>query len=340
MPPRRPGRRRTRGQSGNRGRVARAGQGSTRGNRARRRAASTSIAVETGLRRSARIYHRLTGVELGAEVEPEDSSLASAEDQFSRDELRSRGLEAEPARRNQREQTIRDQASESEQREPTPAPIPRARDRATTTDSSSSRHPPRPDGGPLDHDPSTAVEMEIMSQPPAESGRSAILYPPLTVRLRSQNFDHNTSVALAGDLSQLWAVVSLMNEHGTESLAPPRQDLLVGTVTASPRPLARSDPSDLDENESESFVMFSDLAIRESGRYRLRVTLIQMQSSGPPGGPLSGPLGGPLGGSSIQEVQTGTIQISDHPQRAEPNSIPFFLEVLRRRGVVVPSPSH
>lgn len=364
MPSRRRGRRRTRGRRGGTGRVARAGQGSTRGNPPGRRAVSTSIAAETGLRRSARLYLRSSAAEAGAAVEPEDSGFPSAEDQFPGDEIRSRGREAEMARRTQRERTRRDQAAAREEREQTPARTSRVINRGPpSTGTSLSGDPFRPDGGPADHVPSMDVEMEIMSQPPAECGRHEILYPPLTVRLRLRDADADTNITSAGDPSQLWAVVTLMNEHGTQSLAPPRHDLLMGTVTASPRPLARSDPSDTDESESESFVMFPDLAIRESGRYRLRVTLIQMHSDalfgsfGPPGGPI----GGPLGGSSMQEVQTGTIQISDHPQRSElsklttlrahvfrrtpaltrsTDHIPFFLEVLRRRGVVVPSPSH
>lgn len=168
----------------------------------------------------------------------------------------------------------------------------------------------------LDHH-GPMVEMEIMSQPHGSLRPNEILYPPLTVRLGVQDTENDES-NIIGSISHLWTFVSLTDEDGVETVAPPRQGLLTGRLTDSAHPLSSGEQMGPDSDGpafiravTESFVMFPDLAIRELGRYRLRVTLFSMQTSTEEGNV------GLHGASSLQEVMTGIIEIRDCPRVVE-----------------------
>ena len=167
------------------------------------------------------------------------------------------------------------------------------------------------------------VEMQVMSQPESESRRDVTLYPPLAVRLSVRDHGADGS-GTAIDMSHLWAFVSLTDEEGIEPLAPPGEGLLRGRLTDSAHPLLRADhlvdgdglglSSPVAEETSGCFVMFPDLAILEPGRYRFRITLVSMQT----GAELTAVR--PAEALSLQEVQTGVIEIQDRPRREDPST--------------------
>ena len=167
------------------------------------------------------------------------------------------------------------------------------------------------------------IEMETMSQPAQEASRDEVLYPPLIVRVRVTGT--NEPSGTLADLGQFWAVVSLIDEREAETVAPPRRDLLIGTLTDSVHPLLRPDRarlegddyatfsqhSSFEADQFEGYIMFSDLTIRETGHYRLRVTLIQMQLEAETGATAVG------GGSSQRELQTHVVDVRDRPREVD-----------------------
>ncbi|KAI9867979.1 MAG: hypothetical protein M1830_005735, partial [Pleopsidium flavum] len=70
--------------------------------------------------------------------------------------------------------------------------------------------------------------MDIVVEPPAESRPGAAFYPSIVARLRARE-----GVNQAPDLSEVWASVFVTCENGLEVLAPPRTDLLSGTLVNS-----------------------------------------------------------------------------------------------------------
>lgn len=110
-------------------------------------------------------------------------------------------------------------------------------------------------------------EMEVVVEPPAESRPGAALYPLIVVRVRRRE-----GVNDAPDLSELWASVFVTCENGFEVLAPPRTDLLTGTLVNSVHQV-------FEEEGETGYVSFPGLTIRQPGSYRIRICLIRMEAS-------------------------------------------------------------
>ncbi|KAI4131780.1 MAG: hypothetical protein LQ347_002834 [Umbilicaria vellea] len=127
-------------------------------------------------------------------------------------------------------------------------------------------------------------DMSIVLEPAARVRPANVLRPPMVIKLK-----HRNGVLNAGnrgpDYAHMWALASIVSEEGTTALAPPRTDLLLGTPVNSIHKAARSG-----NDEEVGYVCFTDLAIQQPGKYRIRVSLIRMEG---------------LGGSTASSVQGG-----------------------------------
>lgn len=125
----------------------------------------------------------------------------------------------------------------------------------------------------LDGEEASLYEMNVLVQPPPQIRPGEVLNPPVVVRLE-KIAGCNYSEFAAYDPAVLWAFVSVTTEDGQTSLAPPRDDLLSGTPTDSVHTL------DYAEGHEAGFMSFTDIAIRDSGRYRLRISLVKVNAPG------------------------------------------------------------
>lgn len=127
-------------------------------------------------------------------------------------------------------------------------------------------------------------DMSIVLEPAARVRPANVLRPPMVIKLK-----HRNGVLNAGgrgqDYAHMWALASIVSEEGTTALAPPRTDLLLGTPVNSIHKAARSG-----NDEEVGYVCFTDLAIQQPGKFRIRVSLIRMEG---------------LGGSTASSVQGG-----------------------------------
>lgn len=127
-------------------------------------------------------------------------------------------------------------------------------------------------------------DMTIVLEPAASVRPVNVLRPPMVIKLKRRNGASNVG-GRQQDYAHLWALASVVSEEGTTALAPPRTDLLLGTPVNSIHKAARNG------NEEEvGYVCFTDLAIQQPGRYRIRISLIRMEG---------------LGGSAASSVQGG-----------------------------------
>lgn len=158
-------------------------------------------------------------------------------------------------------------------------------------------------------------EMEIMVQPPTEACPDVLLYPPMVVRIHQRQQRGDGYGPTAEDSGRLWAFASLTNETGTMTLAPPRADLLRGSLVDSARPFARNEDEDEDplaeasgDHEADvpsgSYVIFPGLIIKEMGTYRIQITLGRMDLDG-----LSDSSSTTIASSSVAQVQSRPLRI-------------------------------
>ena len=140
-------------------------------------------------------------------------------------------------------------------------------------------------------------DMNIVLEPAANVRPGNVLRPPMVIRLRRRNGVSNVGGG-PQDYAHLWALASIVSEEGTTALAPPRGDLIRGTPVNSIHKAARSG------NEEEvGYVCFSDLAIEQAGRYRIRVSLISMEG-------LGGSTASSMeGGANLQSVVSRIINV-------------------------------
>jgi hypothetical protein len=166
--------------------------------------------------------------------------------------------------------------------------------------------------------------MEFSVQPPEEARSGVVLSPPIVVKIRQrpshENDDHGDEGADNSGL--LWASASLLDETGLAMLAPPRTDLFQGSLVDSARPFSGT-PDDVEGREgqprqsrrqaigrnnvpgaSDSFVMFPNLTIRDTGIYRIQVTLSRMEKGG------STALSPVIGTVTVAKVQSRTIHVT------------------------------
>ena len=278
----------------------------------------TSASREPPLRRSARLNPPAPAASAHRDIAPERAGQQSDRAQAGSrgHDLRARAAEAEMARLQQRRDSRRTRdggeasgavgaSTSSVQEHP---PLPRS---PRPTDAS-----PRPDGILLDK--RGAMDMRIISHPSRECYQDEVLQPALTIRIRRAS-SAERSCGPEFDMTRMWAMASLVDEETRETLAPPREDLLRGQLTRST--YMESASSEANEGvasaetaeitEGGSFVTFSDLAILEPGRYRIRLTLVEMQgetgisSTTEPGG------------WSLQDILSEVIEVRDRPGTAE-----------------------
>ena len=113
-------------------------------------------------------------------------------------------------------------------------------------------------------------KMHILIQPPVESRPGSILRQPTVVSLRKVGVSHREG--LSTDINGYWAFVSVVSEDGMVALAPPSTSLISGTIAVHE---GRSTEAEEDVGHLE----FPNLAINQTGRFRLRISLLQMLGS-------------------------------------------------------------
>jgi hypothetical protein len=117
--------------------------------------------------------------------------------------------------------------------------------------------------------------MDLVIRPVPAIRPGVVMHPPVVLALKAPTArsERDRPYRDIGDVSGMWAFVSLVSEDQSQSLAPPRDDLLTGSAAGCIRPiLDESDPEDL----TVGYAVFSDLAIAEPGTYRLKISLIDM----------------------------------------------------------------
>ncbi|KAH6712194.1 hypothetical protein DL95DRAFT_433637 [Leptodontidium sp. 2 PMI_412] len=159
-------------------------------------------------------------------------------------------------------------------------------------------------------------------QPPPQTRPGVALYPPVAARISSE-----TSVY--EELSHTWAVATLLRYSG-EIL----DDQLGGRVADSAHPLPESThtgSSSAIAQTDRAYFYFPDLVINEPGRYRVRVSLMQMDYSCDEA---------PEGVARVREyVDSRSITVEE---RSDTSSRPSsreraFLRVLKSDGQPIPS---
>ncbi|KAL2064131.1 hypothetical protein VTL71DRAFT_4625 [Oculimacula yallundae] len=159
-------------------------------------------------------------------------------------------------------------------------------------------------------------------QPPPQTRPGVTLYPPIAARISSEE-------SVYEELSQTWAVATLLRYSG-EIL----DDHLGGRVADSAHPLpegVRSSSSSSSAQTDRAYFYFPDLVINEPGRYRVRVSLMQMDYSCEEA---------PEGIARVREyVDSRSITVEDRSNTSSrPNSHErAFLRVLKNDGQPIPS---
>lgn len=134
--------------------------------------------------------------------------------------------------------------------------------------------------------------MRFLVEPPTTIRPGALLNPPVVVRL-----DKTPANGMAiGDPSRLWAFISITDEAGAVSLAPPNTDLVAGNLSDSVHTLETGPGPEAEEDVG--FVSFPDLAINYPGRYRLRVSLMKLDAGA-----------GAHGAQNLQTIESQVIRV-------------------------------
>ncbi|MCJ1437282.1 hypothetical protein MMC27_006668 [Xylographa pallens] len=180
--------------------------------------------------------------------------------------------------------------------------------------------------------------MRIVIEPPHQARPGEVLTPPLVMSLGNEPGPDSPEQERV-DPTLLWAVVSVVSEDNITPLAPPRTDLLIGTIADSVHPLTPPD------HEGQiGFVAFPNLVIREPGRYRLKISLIKMNAIGETRTPSY------EGGTAVQSMSSRVINVAATAELLTPGLGPIscltrkklteigrdernLLEALQQRGL-------
>lgn len=213
--------------------------------------------------------------------------------------------------------------------------------------------------------PERLYTLEVAVQPPRVAKSGARLYPPLAIRVHIS--DANTGEELSGEdeLNSLFAQATLYGESGDgPPLAPPDLYLLSGRLSMSLDLLSDGEGSEDSaplSRQQGSYVIFPDLMINRTGRYRLGVSLFKIGDQGRVRPASTGSGGVHGGGTSLEEVKSNVIviqrssapieignysrinyslklQAADFTQLPPGSGEQQFLEHIRNRGANVPSP--
>lgn len=116
--------------------------------------------------------------------------------------------------------------------------------------------------------------MEVVLQPPSRSRPGQVLRPPIVVELKDQRLiDRIGSPNM--DAKHLFACASVVSEDGLVALAPPHPNLLQGGFSDSIHP-----GFNREGQEQGYYFRFTNLQIHEAGKYRIRILLVKMPTSG------------------------------------------------------------
>ena len=291
-----PGRRRRRGSSAST--VSRASRGAIHHSTSTRARADSA-----SLRRSQRLSRLLVARE-DAEPGPSEPGPADQDSYFSRDAVQALTETVGPwtnsTTPSHPRRTLEDLIAAQESvplTDPSSPPQRRVR--------TSPRHT-RPQFDQRSEGTRSPYSMNVLIEPPEQVRPGHILDPPIVVRL-DQTIDQHLTGRPPEDYSLLWALLSVVTEDGSTMLAPPRTDLLTGTRVDSVHAL-----TPVQEDREIGFMSFPDLAIREAGRYRIRISLVRMN---PVGGANSNTN---PGGVNVQNTSSRVIHV-DH--NAEPSQL-------------------
>ena len=123
--------------------------------------------------------------------------------------------------------------------------------------------------------PTTPTRMRFLLSPPARVRPGAVL-SPVVVGLEKSRWTKVCSKDIGSGL--LWAFVSVTDEAGKVSLAPPLNDLVAGQLSTTVHTVTnKAGPEDGDE---VGFFSFPNLAIKRPGNYRLQVSLMKHDTTG------------------------------------------------------------
>ena len=119
--------------------------------------------------------------------------------------------------------------------------------------------------------------MELAVAPPSRIAAGVALDPPLVITFvasaEGQRESNGTGNGRFNDIIGVWAFLTLVSADRSECLAPPRQDLLQGSLADSIHPIHQPQKG---SDRVIGYAKFPDLAISEPGRYCFRVNLVDM----------------------------------------------------------------
>ena len=257
-----PSRGRRRGSS--QGAVPRASQGSIR-----RSSGSRGVAHQS-LRRSARIRSLLRSAEI---LSPEERALQENH-QAAQTSSSNPGLTEDSSRSSQFQQAseILSSVPDVEAYRSSQNHLPTGTGDEEWNTGTEDLMPSTTNQGRQPIDP---YNLTILVQPPNQVRPSRQLYPPIVVRVEQQA-RQGPGGFYVGEPSLLWAWVSVVAEGDETAILDP--DLLQGTPVDSIQGLAASVENGNTEWSDRviGYASFSDIAIREPGRYKIMISLIRM----------------------------------------------------------------
>ncbi|MCJ1340573.1 hypothetical protein MMC09_005869 [Bachmanniomyces sp. S44760] len=119
----------------------------------------------------------------------------------------------------------------------------------------------------------SVYNMSILIEPPQEVCPGNLLHPPVIIRLDQNNTSNGEAPVQPSDRNVLWALASLVTEDGATAVAPPDLSIFRGTLVSSVQTL-----NDQEQNGHLGFLHFSDLAIQRPGRFRIRFSVMTMNT--------------------------------------------------------------
>lgn len=219
--------------------------------------------------------------------------------------LSDRAIEAEASRqqRRQRTRSLRETRSATDTHNHTVPPV-----SAITEEHNMSgrfNHAQSLDGSGRNY------SLRVAVQPPRVARAGVPLYPPLAIQVHICDAETGEEISGEDEFSSLFAQATLYGEGiNSPPLAPPDMFLLSGRLSMSldllnDGPVEDSTPL---SRQQGSYVIFPDLVINRTGRYRLGVSLFKIGGSRR-GRYSEGPRGG---GTSLEEAKSDVIVVQEN----------------------------
>jgi hypothetical protein len=216
--------------------------------------------------------------------------------------LRNRAVEAE-ASRQQRRRSLRTAARPQNHTESSTAAIAEEEDMTGRFNHTQSLE-----------GPGRSYSLQVAVQPPRVTRAGVPLYPPLAIRVHIYDVETGDEISGEDELSSLFAQATLYGESiNSRPLAPPDMFLLSGRLSMS-LDLINDGPGEVNEDSAPlsrqqgSYVIFPDLVINQTGRYRLGVSLFKIGGSRR-GRSSEDSRGG--GGTSLEETKSNVIIVQE-----------------------------